>query len=92
MIHGFPDYWYTWRHQMEGLADKFQVVAIDQRCCAALLAPALNNTWDFLQSDLTITTVPEAGHLCRPTLPRSSRRQCACGFCADAFHKKSPGQ
>ena len=31
MIHGFPDYWYTWRHQMEALADKFQVVAIDQR-------------------------------------------------------------
>jgi pimeloyl-ACP methyl ester carboxylesterase len=31
MIHGFPDYWYTWRHQMEGLADHFQVVAIDQR-------------------------------------------------------------
>ena len=31
MIHGFPDYWYTWRAQMEGLADKFQVVAIDQR-------------------------------------------------------------
>jgi pimeloyl-ACP methyl ester carboxylesterase len=31
MIHGFPDYWYTWRKQMEGLADKFQVVAIDQR-------------------------------------------------------------
>jgi pimeloyl-ACP methyl ester carboxylesterase len=31
MIHGFPDYWFTWRHQMEGLADRFQVVAIDQR-------------------------------------------------------------
>jgi pimeloyl-ACP methyl ester carboxylesterase len=31
MIHGFPDYWYTWRHQMEGLADRFQVVAIDRR-------------------------------------------------------------
>ena len=31
MIHGFPDYWYTWRRQMEGLEDKFQVVAIDQR-------------------------------------------------------------
>lgn len=31
MIHGFPDYWYTWRHQMEGLADKYQCVAIDQR-------------------------------------------------------------
>jgi pimeloyl-ACP methyl ester carboxylesterase len=31
MIHGFPDYWYSWRQQMEGLADRFQVVAIDQR-------------------------------------------------------------
>lgn len=31
MIHGFPDFWYTWREQMEGLADKFQTVAIDQR-------------------------------------------------------------
>lgn len=31
MIHGFPDYWYSWRHQMEGLADRFQVVAVDQR-------------------------------------------------------------
>ena len=25
MIHGFPDYWYTWRAQMEGLADRFTV-------------------------------------------------------------------
>ena len=31
MIHGFPDFWYTWRHQMEGLAGDFQVVAVDQR-------------------------------------------------------------
>jgi len=31
MIHGFPDFWYSWRHQMEGLADHYQVVAIDQR-------------------------------------------------------------
>jgi epoxide hydrolase 4 len=31
MIHGFPDYWYTWRNQMPALAEKFQVVAIDQR-------------------------------------------------------------
>lgn len=31
MIHGFPDYWYTWRNQMEALADSYQVVAIDQR-------------------------------------------------------------
>ncbi len=31
MIHGFPDYWYSWRDQMEGLKDSFRVVAIDQR-------------------------------------------------------------
>ncbi len=31
MIHGFPDYWYTWRNQMPALAKSFQVVAIDQR-------------------------------------------------------------
>jgi epoxide hydrolase 4 len=31
MIHGFPDFWYTWRHQMDALSDRFQVVAIDQR-------------------------------------------------------------
>jgi pimeloyl-ACP methyl ester carboxylesterase len=31
MIHGFPDFWYTWRDQMESLSDTYQVVAIDQR-------------------------------------------------------------
>lgn len=31
MIHGFPDYWFTWRKQMPALAESFQVVAIDQR-------------------------------------------------------------
>lgn len=31
MIHGFPDFWYSWRHQMDALSQSFQVVAIDQR-------------------------------------------------------------
>ncbi len=31
MIHGFPDYWYTWRNQMEVLSKNYHVVAIDQR-------------------------------------------------------------
>ena len=31
MIHGFPDYWYTWRDQIPALAQSFHVVALDQR-------------------------------------------------------------
>ena len=31
MIHGFPDFWYTWRNQMEALAKNYRVLAIDQR-------------------------------------------------------------
>jgi epoxide hydrolase 4 len=31
LIHGFPDFWYTWRAQMPALAKHFQVVAIDMR-------------------------------------------------------------
>ena len=31
MIHGFPDFWYTWRDQMEALSSDFKVVALDLR-------------------------------------------------------------
>ena len=31
MVHGYPDYWYTWRHQMEALAGDYTVVAMDTR-------------------------------------------------------------
>jgi len=31
MIHGFPDYWYTWRDQMAELSKTHQTVAIDLR-------------------------------------------------------------
>jgi len=31
MIHGFPDFWYSWRHQMEALSESYQVVALDLR-------------------------------------------------------------
>jgi pimeloyl-ACP methyl ester carboxylesterase len=28
----------------------------------ALLPGALNNTWDWLESDLTLVTIPKSGH------------------------------
>jgi pimeloyl-ACP methyl ester carboxylesterase len=31
MIHGFPDFWYTWREQMAALSPDYYCVAIDQR-------------------------------------------------------------
>ena len=31
LIHGFPDFWYSWRAEMPELAKHFHVVAIDQR-------------------------------------------------------------
>lgn len=31
MIHGFPDFWYTWRRQMDVLSRNYRTVAVDQR-------------------------------------------------------------
>lgn len=32
LIHGFPDFWYSWRHQMRALATAgYRVAAVDQR-------------------------------------------------------------
>jgi len=31
MIHGFPDFWYSWRHQMSALSDSYTCVAMDLR-------------------------------------------------------------
>jgi pimeloyl-ACP methyl ester carboxylesterase len=54
MIHGFPDFWYTWRAQMPALAKHFHVVAIDQRGYNLSGQPegVPNYTVDKLVSDL----------------------------------------
>jgi pimeloyl-ACP methyl ester carboxylesterase len=31
LIHGIPEFWYSWRHQIEALSKHYQVVALDQR-------------------------------------------------------------
>jgi len=30
-VHGFPDFWYSWREQMEALANEYRVAAVDLR-------------------------------------------------------------
>eukprot|EP00877_Chromochloris_zofingiensis_P006577 jgi/Chrzof1/2172/Cz11g04270.t1 len=31
LVHGFPECWYSWRHQMKEFADDYDVVAVDMR-------------------------------------------------------------
>ncbi|KAG1653526.1 hypothetical protein FOA52_006080 [Chlamydomonas sp. UWO 241] len=31
MLHGFPESWYSWRHQLAEFRDEYDVVAIDMR-------------------------------------------------------------
>jgi len=54
MIHGFPDFWYSWRHQMAGLREHFRVVALDQRAYNLSDAPERVEDYDIhlLASDI----------------------------------------
>lgn len=47
MIHGFPDFWYTWRAQMEALAPQYQVVALDLRGYNLSDKPAGEENYDM---------------------------------------------
>lgn len=31
LLHGFPEFWYSWRHQIEAFSEDYKVVAIDMR-------------------------------------------------------------
>ena len=31
LVHGFPELWYSWRHQLEAFKDDYEVVSFDLR-------------------------------------------------------------
>jgi len=47
LIHGFPDYWYSWRNQMPELAKTHKVVAMDQRGYNESDKPAGQENYDM---------------------------------------------
>src|SRR5262245_37512573 len=53
-LHGFPECWYSWRHQLAALAPRFRVVAPDLRGYNESDKPAGVRAYDFaeLQADV----------------------------------------
>jgi epoxide hydrolase 4 len=47
MIHGFPDFWYTWRDQMAALSRRYRVAALDLRGYNLSDKPAGVEQYDF---------------------------------------------
>jgi len=62
-IHGFPDFWYTWRHQINGLLATHSVAAMDSRGFNLSDAPkgAANYSMEHLVADVAAVIANE-GH------------------------------
>ncbi|MEO8601142.1 MAG: alpha/beta hydrolase [bacterium] len=62
MIHGFPDFWYSWRDQMAALSHRYRVVALDQRGYNLSDAPSGAEQYDLglLASDVA-AVIHDAG-------------------------------
>uniref|UniRef100_A0A7I4Y060 Alpha beta hydrolase fold-1 domain containing protein n=1 Tax=Haemonchus contortus TaxID=6289 RepID=A0A7I4Y060_HAECO len=56
MLHGFPEFWYSWRYQLKYFADKFRCVAVDQR--GYNLSDKPKNVEDY-NTDLLVNDIKE---------------------------------
>jgi len=67
LLHGFPEHWYAWRHQLSPLAEAgYRVVAPDMRGYNRSSAPAGVDSYSI---DTLVTDVRElVGHLKAPTV------------------------
>jgi epoxide hydrolase 4 len=61
MLHGFPDFWYSWRHQLPALAERFTVVAPDQRGYNETDKPDWGYSVDVLVADV-LELIAALGH------------------------------
>ncbi|BFY97646.1 hypothetical protein BsWGS_00686 [Bradybaena similaris] len=62
-VHGFPEFWYSWRHQIREFQKDYRVVAIDQRGYSESSKPVgvENYTMSKLTSDLQ-QIIPALGY------------------------------
>ncbi|MFC7723685.1 alpha/beta fold hydrolase [Nocardioides sp. GCM10028917] len=61
LVHGWPENWYAWRHLMPELAERYTVVAVDQRGMGLSDKPADGYDSETLASDLAALML-ELGH------------------------------
>ncbi|HEY9698599.1 MAG TPA: alpha/beta hydrolase [Trichocoleus sp.] len=52
LLHGFPEFWYSWRHQIPALARHFKVVVPDLRGCNDSDKPQTGYDLDTLSADI----------------------------------------
>ncbi len=52
LLHGFPEFWYAWRHQIPVLADHYTVIA-----------PDMHGAWADIATDLPTVGIPDCRHL-----------------------------
>lgn len=62
-VHGFPEFWFSWRHQMREFAKDYHVVAIDQRGYGDSDKPARRSSYEVMEmvSDLK-SLIPALGY------------------------------
>lgn len=61
LLHGFPEFWYAWRHQIPVLAEHFTVVAPDQRGYNETDKPTWGYEVDVLVAD-ALGLIDALGH------------------------------
>ncbi|MEO9964195.1 MAG: alpha/beta hydrolase [Reichenbachiella sp.] len=56
-VHGFPDFWYTWRNQMNSLSNEYRVAAMDLRGYNRSDSPTGVDRYDYKELILDIVAV-----------------------------------